>query len=161
MIELEKFSIQDINDLLDWVKYENKEFLIQFAGPNYKYPLDKTQIIENLNDNSYILFKAVEKKTDLSIGHCQLMKIDHYNKEATIGRVLLKKGKRGLGYGIEMIDKLVLFSSQKMKLKKLNLKVFEFNGIAYDCYMKIGFKPIKIDNVYCCPPGEVSATCLR
>ncbi len=148
MIVLKKFTTTDIPELLDWIKDTDAMFLMQFAGPKYRYPLDKEQLLETLHDNTFLVFKAIEQETNKMVGHCQLMRIDLDSKTASIGRVLIKPEKRGFGYGSEMLEQLVKYSKKNLKLKHLNLQVFDFNKSAYKCYLKYGFIESKRENLF-------------
>ncbi|MEW6102592.1 MAG: GNAT family protein [bacterium] len=148
MVLLEKFIAKDIPSFISWLKDTDAEFLVQFAGPKYKYPLDENQILQTLNDKNYIVFKAIDEKLNIPIGHCQLMEINFINKTAAIGRVLVRKEYRNKNYGYEMLMNLVKYSKDILDLKKLTLRVFDFNIAAINCYKKIGFVEIKNENVY-------------
>ena len=148
MIILETFEKKDIPELLDWMKDSDAEFLIQFAGSKYRFPLDEKQLVDTLYDKSILLFKALDDMTDIMIGHCQLMKLDLPNKSATIARVLIKPDKRGLGYGYAMLKELINYAKSVLKITQLNLKVFDFNQSAIRCYLKLGFVASKREEIF-------------
>jgi len=148
MIILETFEKKDIPALLDWIKGSDAEFLIQFAGSKYRFPLDEKQLLDTLYDKSILVFKAIDETTGVMIGHCKLMKIDLPNKSANIGRVLIKPNKRGLGYGYAMLKELIIYATSVLKLKHLNLRVFDFNQSAIRCYLKLGFVESKREEVF-------------
>jgi RimJ/RimL family protein N-acetyltransferase len=147
MIILETFEKEDIPELLDWMKDSDAEFLIQFAGPKYRFPLDEKQLLNTLYDKSILVFKAIDETTGATIGHCQLMKIDLPNKSASIGRVLIKPDRRNLGYGYTMLKELISYATSVFKLNQLSLRVFDFNQSAIRCYLKLGFVESKRENV--------------
>lgn len=134
------FNEEDIPLLLNLLKGTDARFLLQFAGPRYKYPLDKKQILETMEAIDYMLFKFIDDKTGEFLGHCQLVRIDDENKKATVGRVLLDPNQRGRGLGKEMISNLITFSREKLRLRELDLRVYDFNKSALKCYENLGFK---------------------
>jgi RimJ/RimL family protein N-acetyltransferase len=149
MIILETFEKKDIPELLDWMKDSDAEFLIQFAGSKYRFPLDEKQLLDTLYDKSILVFKAIEETTGAMIGHCQLMKIiDLPHNSAAIGRVLIKPDKRNLGYGYAMLKELINYAKSVLSLQQLNLRVFDFNQSAIRCYLKLGFVESKREEVF-------------
>jgi len=148
MIILKTFKKRDIPELLDWIKDSDAEFLMQFTGPRYRFPLDEKQLLDTLHDKSFLVFKAIDKTTGTAIGHCQLMGIDPVNKSASIGRVLIKQDNRGLGYGYAMLKELINYATNVLQLKQLNLRVFDFNKSALRCYSKLGFVELKRENIF-------------
>ncbi|MBN1649204.1 MAG: GNAT family N-acetyltransferase [Spirochaetales bacterium] len=139
MISLETFSRSDIPVLLSWLEHTDSEFLLQFAGPGYSYPLDAGQLEETLAGDRYCLFTAKEVKDGRPVGHCQLMRINVQEKQASIGRVLVPEELRGKGIGREMLKALIALAAGELGLVRLDLRVFGFNFPAYECYRKLGF----------------------
>ena len=138
-MKLEEFRAEDIQELLGWLADTDEEFLIQFAGPAYNFPLDTNQLAETLMDDSNFSFRAVDETSGRPIGHCQLMRIDRQDKSAAIGRIFIRKEFRGRGYGREMTEKLVEYARDAFGLSTLTLNVFDFNRSAYSCYKNLGF----------------------
>ena len=44
MIKLKVFTTEDISKLISWIP--NKEFCLQWAGPQYSFPLDESQFLD-------------------------------------------------------------------------------------------------------------------
>ncbi len=110
MIVLERFENKDIAELLGWLKDTDAEFLMQFAGPRYKFPLDEEQLMGTLADESGIAFRVMENGNGRALGHCQLLRIDPLGKAATVGRVLIKAEARGHGHGHAAVEQLLGFA---------------------------------------------------
>ena len=147
MLILEKFEKKDMPEFLDWLKDSDAEFLIRFAGPGYRFPLDEEQLLDTLHDKSSLVFKATEQAAGKMIGHCQLMSINFDDKTASVGRVLIKPEERGFGYGYAMLKQLMDYADNNLKLKQLNLRVYDFNESAYQCYLKLGFAESKREKI--------------
>lgn len=144
MIRLELFTSDDFNELISWITSE--EFLHQWAGPNFSFPLNKDQLETYIKDangpnSTKLIYKVVDEETKSTVGHISLGNIDFKNKSARIGRVLVGKSKgRGQGLGQQMLKEIVSIAFQQYNLHRVSLGVFDFNIPAIKCYEKVGFK---------------------
>ncbi|MFC4892482.1 GNAT family N-acetyltransferase [Pseudofrancisella aestuarii] len=138
MISLEKFTENDIKDLLNWLDGTDIRFLYQFGGINYKFPLDEAQIKQTMQNDKVLLFR-VTNSLGRSIGHCQIIRLDLDNRTASIGRLLISDKERNKGLGSVMIKKLLSYAKQELGLQEISLKVFDFNISAIRCYERLGF----------------------
>jgi RimJ/RimL family protein N-acetyltransferase len=144
LIKLEKFKTCDVPTLISWIP--NKEFLLQWGGPVYIFPLTEEQLQDEINMMSSepakeLMFTARIADTNEMVGHIQLLGIDLVNKSARIGRVLVGEKKlRNKGIGMEMIKGILEIAFETFKLHRVDLGVFDFNKSAIACYEKAGFK---------------------
>ncbi|MBM7604526.1 RimJ/RimL family protein N-acetyltransferase [Metabacillus crassostreae] len=144
MIELRYFDRSHMDQLINWVK--TPEFLIQWGGPAFHFPLDLKQLedyMENSNtDNSdCLIYCVILKDTGNVIGHISLSTIDRENNSARIGKVLVgDESVRGKGIGYLMIVELLKIAFNDLHLHRVSLGVFDFNASAIACYEKAGFK---------------------
>lgn len=144
MIELQPFTQEDFSRLLEWSP--TPEFLMQWAGPYFTFPLDEAQLEEYLRGAAgespvRRIFKVVETGTGAVIGHVELGTISYANRSATIHRVLLGDPTyRGQGIGLEMVRRIQEIAFGEMGLHRLDLVVFDFNESARRCYEKAGFR---------------------
>ncbi|MBT5530358.1 MAG: GNAT family N-acetyltransferase [Cytophagia bacterium] len=142
-IHLKPFEKDDIDRLIEWVQTE--EFLMIWSGPEYSYPLTKSQLEQSLLNASKInpsnyMFKACTQKKEI-IGHGEIMNYDRKNNSATLARILIGPGQfRGKGLGLQLILELMKYSFRYLKLHRLTLNVFSFNESAIKCYQRAGFK---------------------
>ncbi|WP_321990769.1 GNAT family protein [Marispirochaeta aestuarii] len=139
MIILEKFDQENIPQLLSWLEKSDAKFLLQFAGPRYKFPLNEEQLMESLKSKDYMLLKAIDTETRRIIGHCQFMRIDTKQSKASIGRILIDPEIRGNGFGLQLINEMKIYAKEELELSKIDLRVFDFNTSAFRCYLKAGF----------------------
>ena len=143
MIELHYFERSDFKQLINWV--ESPEFLLQWSGPGFTYPLDEQQLetyIENANKETSdkLVYKVVDKETGAVIGHIALGSIDRKNRSARIGKVLVgEKSVRGKGIGEQMISEVLKIAFDVLHVHRVSLGVFDFNASAIACYEKSGF----------------------
>ncbi len=145
MIELHQFTENDIKRLISWIPGE--AFLLQWAGPNYSYPLTQKQIQSTLEltrgeHPANYMFKAM--LDDEPIGHIELLAVDYTAAKAVLGRVLIaSETQRGQGYGLAMIQAALKYAFEKLSMENIDLGVFKFNSAAINCYEKLGFKRYK------------------
>ncbi|WP_459503427.1 GNAT family N-acetyltransferase [Bacillus sp. C1] len=143
MIELKYFGRRDFQQLIDWI--DSEEFLLQWAGPIFSYPLQEKQLekyIENANDENaeVFVYKVIDQETKKVIGHISLGKIDRVNKSARIGKVLVgDTSMRGKSVGKKMMEEVLKVAFEQLGLHKVSLGVFEFNTPAIRCYERVGF----------------------
>jgi len=142
-IELSPFGQTDFARLIGWT--QSPEFLLQWAGPIFTYPLDQKQLEQYLqgtegNPPRRRIFKAAEMRNQQVVGHIELNEIDSKNRSATLCRVLVgEPSERRKGIGVQMVKKIVEFGFDTLMLHRIDLLVFDFNFPAIQCYEKVGF----------------------
>ncbi|EOO27879.1 aminoglycoside N6'-acetyltransferase [Bacillus cereus BAG1X2-3] len=138
MIKLEIFKKSDFKQLINWINSE--EFLIQWSGNAFTFPLDEQQLDKYIESANTLAFKVVDEETSDAIGHISLGQIDNINKSARIGKVLVGNTKmRGHSIGKHMMKAVLHIAFDELKLHRVNLGVYDFNTSAISCYEKIGF----------------------
>jgi RimJ/RimL family protein N-acetyltransferase len=142
-IDLRPFERKDFSRLIEWIK--SPEFLLQWAGPIFRFPLDEPQL-ERYLEKSHgdqpprRIAKAVNIDTNEVIGHIELDDIDWHNKSARLCRVLVGESSfRGRGVGVQMAKKLLEVGFNELGLHRVELVVFDFNEAAIRCYERVGF----------------------
>ena len=138
MIKLNPFKRSDFKQLIDWV--DSEEFLIQWSGNAFTYPLNERQLEKYIESANTLAFKVIDEETKVVIGHISLGKIDNINKSARIGKVLVGNTKmRGRSIGKHMMKAVLYIAFEELKLHRVTLGVYDFNTSAISCYGKIGF----------------------
>ncbi|RWQ70248.1 GNAT family N-acetyltransferase [Bacillus cereus] len=138
VIKLESFKKSDFKQLINWINSE--EFLIQWSGNAFTFPLDKQQLEKYIESANTLAFKVVDEETSDVIGHISLGQIDNINKSARIGKVLVGNTKmRGRSIGKHMMKAVLHIAFDELKLHRVTLGVYDFNTSAISCYEKIGF----------------------
>jgi len=140
-IVLRPFERGDFVRLMSWIR--SPEFLIQWAGPQFEYPLDESQLEAYFQDSqgekpSRMIYKVVDT-CDEVIGHIELNKIDLQNGSGTISRVLVDPHHQGKGVCARMLRQLLAVAFQQLRLHRVDLFVFDFNLNAIRCYERVGF----------------------
>ncbi len=140
MIRISSLEKSDVNQIVTWNLGKDADFLTQWAGRGYRYPITEDQITERLDttaDSGYKIFGI--KMDENLIGTIELMKIDLNSNSATIGHFLLDPAITGNGYGTKALKSFVEYVFDNTPIIKLDLSVFDFNKTAIRCYEKTGF----------------------
>ncbi|HDR4724826.1 GNAT family N-acetyltransferase [Bacillus cereus group sp. Sample62] len=138
VIKLETFKKSDFKQLINWINFE--EFLIQWSGNAFTYPLNEQQLEKYIESSNTLAFKVIDEETKEVIGHISLGQIDNINKSARIGKVLVGDTKmRGRSIGKHMMKAVLQIAFEELKLHRVTLGVYDFNTSAIACYEKIGF----------------------
>jgi RimJ/RimL family protein N-acetyltransferase len=144
MIKLVFFDRTDCKQLVEWSGDE--AFLLQWAGPQFKYPLTEGQLdkyIEgsnNIQNSDKLIYKAIDTETESIVGHISIGGIDRENRSGRIGKVLVGgTTSRGNGIGQKMMNAVLKIGFEELELHRISLGVFDFNESAIICYEKVGF----------------------
>ncbi|WP_404453857.1 MULTISPECIES: GNAT family N-acetyltransferase [unclassified Bacillus (in: firmicutes)] len=138
VIKLVPFKKSDFKQLINWINSE--EFLIQWSGNAFTYPLNEQQLEKYTESANTLSFTVTDEETEEVIGHISLGQIDNINKSARVGKVLVGDTKmRGRSIGKHMMKGVLHIAFEELKLHRVTLGVFDFNSSAISCYEKIGF----------------------
>ncbi|KAB2451811.1 GNAT family N-acetyltransferase [Bacillus sp. CH126_4D] len=138
VIKLETFKKSDFKQLINWI--DSEEFLIQWSGNSFTYPLNEQQLEKYIESTNTLAFKVIDEETKEVVGHISLGQIDNINKSARIGKVLVGDTKmRGRSIGKHMMKAVLQGAFEELKLHRVTLGVYDFNTSAISCYEKIGF----------------------
>lgn len=139
MITLKKFTPKDFKQLIHWV--DTPKLLIQFAGPNFNFPLNEEQLEQHLKLPNRRHFVIYDSSRNEAIGHAEIQKIA--TETGLICRVLLGNPKdRGKGLGKMLISELCHYGFDTCHFNSMELNVYEWNTSAIKCYESVGFKVI-------------------
>jgi RimJ/RimL family protein N-acetyltransferase len=134
MISLQKFSSVDFLRLILWIRTE--EYLVQFAGPNFTFPLTEEQLTKHIADPKRKAYKVILNSTMECIGHCEIF----IDKTPRLGRILIaKEENRGKGYGKLIVQQLIQICTHELNSSSIDLNVYDWNDRAIKCYKKLGF----------------------
>ena len=135
MIILEKFTQDDFDRFISWIK--NEEQLIQFAGSLFKYPLSYEQLNNYLNQTKKTPYRIKLQETNEVIGHCEL---NFENEIPRLSRILIgDKKMRNKGLGKQVVRSMIEKIFSTTGYLAIDLSVFDWNHNAIACYQKLGF----------------------
>lgn len=136
------FEERDFDALLAWVPSE--EFLLQWAGINFTWPLDRDQLAsylgESRGEGAHRVIWSVEDATGKLVGHIGYRDIDRRNDCAVLSCVLVgDPAARSRRIGRAMVAEAVRRGFEEFGLNRVQLSVFDFNAGAIRCYDSVGF----------------------
>jgi RimJ/RimL family protein N-acetyltransferase len=143
LIHLEPFSEADFDRLIAWIP--TAEFLLQWAGPLFTFPLNRPQLEKYLeacreSPPARLAFRGVNTPNGEGLGHIELDDIDVRNQSARLARVLVgPEDLRGKGMGRQLVQLALKVAFEKLRLHRVDLFVFDFNRPAIRCYESLGF----------------------
>lgn len=153
-IILKTLQETDFSQIVSWINQNPRDFIIQWAGPTYEYPLTIDQMMNhyyrgiNSLESDVFIYKIME--SNQFIGTFQLARFDREKKEAVVGRFLIgNPSSRGRGVGRTALQMLVRIGFNDFDLNCIRLNVYESNEQAIKCYESVGFKKgLKTEKVY-------------
>ena len=135
MIEIRKFQVENYPKLISWIT--SKEVLMQFAGPNFEFPLTIEQIEISKTENNRFAYEIINQNGEL-IGYSEIFLSEN---SAKLGRVLIGEEKyRGNGIGTKIVNSLIEIIKTEFRENIIELNVFDWNVGAIKCYEKVGFE---------------------
>ena len=142
MINIRILHQNDAEHIVKINEGTTEDFLRQWAGRFYTYPLTKEQIIDRIqNTENTRYFTVLQEKSIIGMVELDFIKWDE--KICSICRFILGEQCRNKGFGVKVINLLKNYAFNELGMKKINLTVFDFNVGAFKCYQKAGFKVIE------------------
>jgi len=142
MINIRILHKNDAEHIVKINEGTTEDFLRQWAGRFYTYPLTKEQIIERIQNTENTRYFTVLHE-NLIIGMVELDFINREEKICSICRFILGEQYRNKGFGVQVIDLLKIYAFNELGMRKINLTVFDFNVGAFTCYKRAGFEVIE------------------
>lgn len=142
MIKLAPTTILDCQFILKCNEGKDEDFLHQWAGPSYSFPITIEQIEQRLIDSIYTKFFTAIIDDEI-IGTVELGFINYKKKECKICRFLIGEKYRNQGYGTEISKLLINHAFNELNMNKVLLHVSSNNTNAKRCYEKVGFTVIE------------------
>lgn len=143
-IRLVSFAEQDFDELIGWSG--DLPFLMQWAGPMFRYPLTTEQLVEynkganNTQTSDKLNYRVLLASTREGIGHVSIGSIDRENGSARVTKVLVGESEfRGKGVGKAIVKAVLAICFGELSLHRVTLGVFDFNGPALATYKHAGF----------------------
>ena len=148
MIELKLITEEDLINIIKWNENTTSDFLLQWSGNLYSYPLTINQLkyyLRKAEESQNVFIYKIVSEENKMIGTIELKISDEGRTIGRICSVLIgDETYRGKGIGKEAIFKILKIGFENLRLNKITLGVFDFNKSAIKCYEKAGFKKYKL-----------------
>lgn len=134
----------DFPKLISWAKSE--EFLIQWTGRTFTYPLNEKQLsayfkLSQGSNAGRLILKAVDG--NIHVGNITVDWVFSKKNDASITCIIVGENDyKGKGVGELIVKEAVRIAFNELNKKKIYLNVFNFNLQAIRCYKKCGFKEV-------------------
>ena len=142
MIKLQYLEKEDLRKIVEWNSDKSADYLLQWSGPTYSYPLTIKQVEDYFisNNSNTSVYKILSVDTDEFIGTIELRETDKSNKIGRVCRFLIgEENYRGKRIGTHVLKEVLRIGFKDFKFDKITLGVFDFNYGAIKCYEKAGF----------------------
>ena len=139
-MKIQKLKADNIDNIVIWCENKDADFLNQWAGIGYAYPLTRQQIEKRLFDGAEIY--EIDSDEQM-IGTIEIITREEESEVALIGRFLLNPELTGKGLGTKALNAFINFCKTEYSIRKIRLFVFDFNISAFKCYKKCGFSEIE------------------
>lgn len=141
-IDIRATTLSDCEFIVKANEGKSEDFLHQWAGPSYDFPITIEQIKERLVDSIYTKFFTAEINGE-TIGTVELGFINYKKMECRICRFLIGEEYRNKGYGSQISNYLIDYAFNELKMERVLLNVSPSNSSAIKCYEKVGFKIVE------------------
>ena len=128
-------TAEDMKNVIQWTNSRGADFLCQWAGPRWKFPLTEKQITDEIKSIYSIMLDGK------FVGMIQIVHKENLN--AHIGRFIKNPNETGKGIGKTALKQFcqMLFSDED--IHSITLNVYDFNESAQKCYLKCGFEVVE------------------
>ena len=142
---------EDLGKIVEWNENKSADYLLQWAGPVYNYPLTLAQVenyflseVKKGNSNIFVYKIQLSDRCEI-IGTVELRQIDENKKIGKVCRFLIgDEGIRGRGIGTEVLKEILRMGFEDLNFQKITLGLFDFNQGAIKCYENTGFTKVKL-----------------
>ena len=141
MIAIRPLQAEDAEVIVKFNESTDEDFMRQWAGRFYTYPLTKEQIIERIKNTENTRYFTVLLDNAV-IGMAELDFIKWDERVCSVCRFILGVKYRGKRYGAQALDLLCNYAFNELGMQKVKLSVFDFNIGAYKCYLNSGFRVV-------------------
>ncbi len=141
MLRLRPYKPCDAEAITSWIKDETT-FYRWSAGKYEKYPVTAEDMNAFYDANAFSdsFFEMTAFDENGVAGHLIMRFPDENKKMVRFGFIIVDDGRRGKGYGRQMLQLAIKYAFEILMADRITLGVFEDNIPAYRCYQSVGFQ---------------------
>ena len=150
-ISLVPITPADFSKLISWAVSE--EFLLQWTGRTFTYPLNEKQLRDYYNGSIgksrlRLILKAIDTENGKHLGNITIDWANSKQNEAALTCIIVgEDAYKGIGAGEYIVSSACRIAFEELNKKKLYLNVFDFNLPAIRCYEKCSFREVLKENI--------------
>lgn len=156
MLRLRPYTRQDAETVCRWFP-DKKAFELWSAGKIQGFPLTPEMLNAYYDRNAGAdLWAMTAFDEEGTAGHVMMRFLDEEKQELRLGLIVVDGGRRGRGYGREMVSQASRFAFDYAGAGRVTILVFLENYAAVRCYEACGFRrtPGKEPELYQCMGEE-------
>ena len=140
-VMLREYRRDDLNNITEWVNdMDTTKYLSNlFVWPQTVKNSDDFLEMRLSGSRREACFVIADKETQAYLGQADLMDIDWIDRCATVGIVIGRAEKRGVGIGEQALTLLLEHAFLRLGLHRVQLDVYAGNERGIACYQKAGF----------------------
>ena len=121
-------------EMMNWFLTEKE--LMDWSGPNFRYPFNKSSFIEDIKLDTLNSFSLVSKKSELLAFGQYYQRLNRCH----LGRLVVNPEYRGQGIAFELMRRICEVGLKELKVEECSLFVLSHNESAIKAYTKFGFR---------------------
>jgi len=129
----------DFHTIIGW--FSNEAALVQWGGPDVRFPLDETQLAEMAEEARHtppLRRLWVGELDGVVAAHAQAA-LDWRHGVARLARICIRPSLRGRGLAVPFLQQIIRTIFADPAFERIELNVYTFNDAAIRTYRKLGF----------------------
>jgi len=133
--KLSSFSVENIDEILSWVKCEKDRIL--WSGNSFNNGLSRDSFLQHLERNDLLAFQLSDKSKSIqAYGEIVIQS----TTLVSLCRIIINPKNRGIGMGKNFCKRLISEISQLNGITQVSLNTLTSNVPAMTCYRSLGFR---------------------
>lgn len=142
MMRLRPYKPCDGDIVASWLTDER--IFAMWSANRYQYPMTGAQLnarMDGAADNPHEFMMTALGEDGSPAGYFLLRNANYETNSIHIGFIVVDAGKRGRGYGVQMLTLAKKYCFEVLGMHRITLGVYDRNERARKCYEKMGFRP--------------------